>query len=46
MALGDRLYLVILIFGVLMQGTVLVFTNLQTDMRKQTKLFRALVICG
>ncbi len=46
MALADALYIIILIFGVLMQGTVLVFTNLQTDMRKQTKLFRALVICS
>lgn len=46
MALGDSLYLVILVFGVLMQGTVLVFTNLQTDMRKQTKLFRGLIICS
>lgn len=46
MTLGDNLYLVILVFGVLIQGTVLFFTNLQTDMRKQTKLFRWLIICS
>lgn len=46
MLLEDSLYIFILIFACLVQGVLLVFINLQVDMRKQTKLFRWLIICS
>ena len=46
MQLGDQLYIIILVFASLVQGSLLIFTNLQMDMRKQTKLYRWLIICS
>lgn len=46
MQLGDQLYIAILVFASLVQGALLLFTNLQMDMRKQTKLYRCIIICS
>ena len=46
MQLDDQLYIVILVFASLVQGAFLLFTNLQMDMRKQTKTYRWLIICS
>lgn len=46
MQLDDQLYIVILVFASLVQGAFLLFTNLQMDMRKQTKAYRWLIICS
>ena len=46
MQLGDQLYIIILAFACLVQGSLLFFTNMQMDMRKQTKLYRGLIICS
>lgn len=46
MPLADSLYVTILIFAAVLQGALLVFTNLQIDMSKQTKLFRWMMICS
>lgn len=45
MQLGDQLYIVILVFAILVQGSFLLYTNQQMDMRRQTRLFRWLIIC-
>lgn len=44
MQLGDQLYIVLLVFAILVQGALLLYTNKQMDMRKQTILFRWLII--
>lgn len=46
MQLADVLYIVILLFGFLVQGAVLVFSKMQRDMRRQAKLFRNLTMCS
>ena len=46
MQLADSLYITILVFAALVQLALLIFTNLQIDMSKQTKLFRWLIICS
>lgn len=46
MQLADSLYITILVFAAMVQGALLIFTNLQIDMTKQTKLFRWLMVCS
>lgn len=46
MHLADVLYIVILLFGILVQGAVLLFSKLQRDMRRQSRLFQRMVMCA
>lgn len=46
MDLANGLYIVILIFAIFIQAALLIFTNMQMDMRKQTQMFRWLILCS
>lgn len=46
MQLHNDMYIIILVFAILLQATLLIFTNLQMDMRGQTKRYRWLILCS